>query len=122
MRSSLNFIVPMVLLASVVPAALAWKYGIVQKVTFTDPNFYQTITGSILQLLSLVTFIWPTLHHPRLSRLNWIWIWIPAGFSVLCALICPFLYWFFSTTWSFLISFFGAILQAVIQFQIINSI
>ncbi|KAH7345908.1 hypothetical protein BKA66DRAFT_478672 [Pyrenochaeta sp. MPI-SDFR-AT-0127] len=122
MRSSLNFIVPIVSLVSVVPAALAWKYGIVEKVTFTDPNFYQAITGSVLQLLSLVTFIWPTLSHPRLSRLNWVWIWILAGCSVLCALTSPLLYWFFSTTWSFVISFVGAIFQAVIQLQVINSI
>jgi hypothetical protein len=122
MRSSLNFIVPIVSLVSVVPAALAWKYGIVENVTSTDPNFYQAVSGSILQLLSLVTFIWPTLGHPRLSRLNWVWIWILAGFSVLCALISPLLYWFFSTSWSFVISFVGAILQAVIQLQVINSI
>lgn len=122
MRSSLNFIVPIVSLVSVIPAALAWKYGIMEKVTFTDPNFYQAIAGSVLQLLSLVTFIWPTLSHPRLSRLNWVWIWILAGCSTLCALTSPLLYWFFSTTWSFLISFIGAIFQAVIQLQLINSI
>lgn len=122
MRSNLNVIVPIVSLVSVVPAAIAWKYGIVEKVTFTDPNFYQAITGSILQVLGLVTFMWPTLGHPRLSRLNWVWIWILAGFSLLCALISPFVYWFLSTTWSFVISFVGAILQAVIQLQVVNSI
>jgi hypothetical protein len=122
MRSSLNFIVPIVSLVSVVPAALAWKYGRVETITLTDPNFYQTISGSVLQLLSLVTFIWPTLDHPRLSRLNWVWIWILAGCSVLCAVISPLIYWFFSTTWSFVVSFVGGILQAVIQLQVVNSI
>lgn len=122
MRSSLNCIVPVVSLVSVIPAALAWKYGMAEKVTLSDPNFYQTISGSILQLLSLGTFIWPTLDHPRLSRLNWIWIWILAGFSALCALMSPFLYWSLSTTWSFVVSVIGAILQAVIQLQVVKSI
>jgi hypothetical protein len=122
MRSSLNFIVPTVSLLSVIPAALAWGHGATEPGAPTDSDFYQAITGSTLQLLGLVTFIWPTLSHPRLSLLTWFWIWILAGFSALCALVSVLLYLFLSTTWSFVIAFAGVVAQAVVQLQVINSI
>jgi hypothetical protein len=122
MRSSLNFIVPIVSLLSVVPAALAWRHGGTERGTVTDSDFYQAITGSILQLLGLLTLIWPTLGHSRLSSVDWYWIWLLAGFSALCAPITVFLYLFLSTNWSFVVAFTGAVAQAIIQLQVINSI
>ena len=122
MRSNLNFIVPTVSLLSVIPAALAWRHGATEPGAPTDSDFYQAITGSTLQLLGLVTFIWPTLSHPRLSLLTWFWIWILAGFSAFCALVSVLLYLFLSTTWSFVIAFAGVVAQAVVQLQVINSI
>jgi len=122
MRSSLNVIVPTVLLLSVVPAAVAWRHGSAEKGKVTDSDFFQTITGSVLQVLSLVTFVWPTFGHPRLSMINWFWIWLLAGFSVLCALISSPLYLLLPTTWSFLVAFTGAISQSVILLQVVNKI
>ncbi|EHK22177.1 uncharacterized protein TRIVIDRAFT_221460 [Trichoderma virens Gv29-8] len=123
MQSSLNFIVPVVLLLSIIPAALAWTHGTTVRGTSGDSDFYQAIAGSLLQMLGIVTFIWPTLSHPRLSLLSWFWIWIAAGFSVLCALSSVLLYLYLpSTTWSFIIAFSGAVAQAVVQLQVINSI
>ena len=87
MRSTLNFIVPTLSLLAVIPAALAWRYDSNRRGSIRDSEFYQIIAGSTMQLLGLVTFVWPTLSHPRLSNLTWIWIWNLAGFSAICALL-----------------------------------
>jgi hypothetical protein len=89
----------------------------------TDSDFYQAIAGSALQLLGLFTFMFPILNYPRLSRMDWFWAWILAGFSALCAVASVPLYLFLPpTTWSFLIGFAGAVAQTLIQLQVVNSI
>jgi hypothetical protein len=72
MRSSLIVIVPAVSLLSVFPAALAWKHGSNDPGTTADPDFYQAIAGAVMQLLGLLTFVWPTLSHPRLCSMAWV--------------------------------------------------
>lgn len=122
MRSSLNFIMPTVMLLAIVPAALAWKYDPNRKGDLEDSQLYQTIAGNMMQLLGLVMFVWPTWSHPRLSRLNWVWIWLLAGFSAVCALSSIALYVTVSSTWSFVIAFAGVLAQAIVQLQVINAI
>lgn len=75
-----------------------------------------------MQLLGLVTFIWPTLSHPRLFRLAWFWIWVLAGFSAVCSLLSIVLYLAVSNTWSFVVGFAGVVAQAIVQLQVINAI
>ena len=122
MRSSLIVIVPAVSLLSAIPAALAWKHGSSESGSTTNPDFYQVVAGSIMQLLGLLTFIWPTLSHPRLSQLAWFWIWILAAFSALCAMLSIPLFLAVSSTWSFVIAFAGVLGQAIVQLQVITSI
>jgi hypothetical protein len=122
MRSTLSFIVPIASLLSVVPAALAWSHGSTERGSATDSDFYQAITGAILQLLGFLTLIWPTLGHSRLSSVDWFWIWLLAGFGAICAPMSVFLYWVLSANWSFVFAFAGAISQTIIQLQVINSI
>jgi hypothetical protein len=59
-------IVPIASLLSTIPAALAWRYGGVERGTTMDSDFYQAIAGMMLQFLSLITF-WPSLSDPQLS-------------------------------------------------------
>lgn len=122
MRSSLNIIVPVVSVLSVIPAALAWRYGASERGSITDSDFYQAIAGGTLQLLGLLTLIWPTLGHSRLSSVGWFWIWILAGFGAFCAPMSVFLYCFLSTNWSFVFAFAGSVSQAIVQLHVINEI
>ncbi|KAF2630117.1 hypothetical protein BU25DRAFT_265852 [Macroventuria anomochaeta] len=107
MRAGLNFIVPIACLLSTMPAALAWSHGSRESGTSKDSDFFQTIAGSALQLLGLVTFIWPTLPHPRLVGQTWWFIWILAIFSAICAVLSISLYLVVPSTWSFAIGFAG---------------
>jgi hypothetical protein len=122
MRSTLTFVVPIVSLLSFIPAAIAWKHGDTAVGTAHDSDFWQTVSSSILQLLSLITFIWPTLKDPGLSQLTWVWIWMLAGFSAICAIISVPVYLVEPTILSFVISFAGNLAQAVVQLQVVNAI
>lgn len=75
-----------------------------------------------MQLLGLLTFIWPTVHHDRLSAMAWHWIWILAAFSAICAILSIPIFLVVSSTWSFVIGFAGVLAQAIVQLQVINSI
>ncbi|KAF3042331.1 hypothetical protein E8E12_002268 [Didymella heteroderae] len=122
MRSTLTFIVPIFMLLSAIPAAMAWKHSKPDKGGTLDSDLWQALASSILQLLSLITFIWPTLKNPRLSQLTWIWIWLLAGFSAVCAIASVPVYLMGPTIWSFVISFAGSLGQAVVQLQVVNAI
>lgn len=76
----------------------------------------------MLQLLSLITFVWPTLNDARLSKLTWVWIWILAGFSAICAAVSVPMYLVAPTIWSFVIAFAGSVGQAVVQLQVVTAI
>jgi hypothetical protein len=122
MRSSLIVIVPAVSLLAAIPAGLAWTYGSNKPGTTANPDFYQAIAGAVMQLLGLLTFVWPTLSHPRLSSMAWVWIWILAAISTLCAILSIPLFLVVSSTWSFVVAFAGVLAQAIVQMQVINSI
>jgi hypothetical protein len=122
LRSTLTFIVPTLALCSVIPAVVAWNHGDLAIGTTHDSDFWQTVSSSILQLLSLITFIWPTLKDPGLSQLTWVWIWMLAGFSAICAIISVPVYLVEPTILSFVISFAGNLAQAVVQLQVVNAI
>jgi uncharacterized membrane protein len=123
MRSSLSVIVPTVSFLSVIPAVLAWIHSANGSPgAHADSAFYQTITSSVLQLLSILTFVWPTMRESRLSRTNRYWIRVLAGISAVCAILSVPLYLYLPTIWSFVLAFVGAIAQAIVQLQVINSI
>lgn len=122
MRAWLNFIVPIWCIVSIVPVALAWSKGDSDHGTAADSDFFQTVAGSLMQLLGLITFIWPTLSHPRLVGQTWWLVWILAVFSAFCAVLSSILYLFVATPWSFAVGFAGSIAQAVVQLQVINAV
>lgn len=122
MQSSLVAIVPVVCVLSAVPAALAWKNGSNMRGATTDADFYQAIAGAMMQLLGLVTFVWPTLSHPRLCSMAWFWIWILAAFSALCAILSIPLFLTVSSTCCFVVGFIGVLAQAIVQLQVITSV
>ncbi|KAF1831483.1 hypothetical protein BDW02DRAFT_571940 [Decorospora gaudefroyi] len=122
MRSTLTFIVPAISLLSTIPAAVAWKHDDATLDSSRDSNFWQAISASTMQLLGLITFIWPTLYNDRLSQFTWIWIWVLAAISALCAIFSVPLYLLCPTIWSFVVSFIGVVVQAVVQLQVVNAL
>jgi len=61
--STLSFFVLAILLLSCIPIALAWTRSPRGVGSSDDANFYQLIAGSLIQLLSLATLLYPTLFH-----------------------------------------------------------
>ncbi|KAH6616471.1 hypothetical protein C7974DRAFT_45399 [Boeremia exigua] len=122
MRSTLTVIVPIMSLLSIFPAVVAWMHGETALGNTHDSNFWQAISNSIMHLLGLLTFVWPTWKHTRLSQLTWSWIWILAGFSAICSVGSIPLYLKVSPTWSFSVSFAAVLAQAVVQLRVINVI
>lgn len=122
MRSALTFIVPFACVLSAIPTTLAWKHSDQTAGTTQDSNFWQIVSSNTLQLLGLIIFIWPTLKHPRLSPLTWVWIWILAGLSAVSAIVSVPLYLMYPTIWSFLVSYAGILALALVQWQVVNAI
>jgi hypothetical protein len=121
MRSALTFLIPTVFLIAVIPAAIAWKLDQSIRGTKSDLSFWQLVASSVLQLLSLVTFLWPIRETNRPS-LTWVCVWILGGLSTICAVVSVPLYLAQSTIASFVISFAETLGQAVMQLQVVNAI
>jgi hypothetical protein len=120
-RSALTFIVPTIMLCSIIPAAIAWRRDDSVAGTTGDSNFWQAVSNSTLQLLSLITFIWPAMNDPRSSQITWVWIWVLAGFSATCTIANVPVYVAAPAIWSFSISFTGMLAQSVVQLQVVNA-
>jgi hypothetical protein len=118
----MTFLIPIVFLVAVIPAAITWRLDQSSPGSTRDSNFWQTFSSSLLQLLSLVTFLWPVQKNSHMPSLTRVWIWILAGFSATCAIVSVPMYLVGSTIWSFIISFVGSLGQAVMQLQVINAI
>lgn len=118
----MTFLIPTVFLVAVIPAAIAWRLDQLSPGSTRDSNFWQTFASSLLQLLSLVTFLWPVQKNSHMPSLTRVWIWILAGFSATCAIVGVPMYLVGATIWSFIISFAGSLGQAVMQLQVINAI
>jgi hypothetical protein len=120
--SVLSFFVPTICLLSCIPIALAWTHSPREVGTIADANFYQSIAGSLVQLLSLATLLWPTLFHSTFSGRSWFWTWILAVFSGGFTILSVPLYVFLPTAWSMAVAFGGMIAQALIVLQIVHAI
>ncbi|PVH97893.1 hypothetical protein DM02DRAFT_616196 [Periconia macrospinosa] len=118
-RSALAFIVPTIMLSSIIPAALAWGRGDTVAGSTGDSSFWQAVSNSTLQLLSLILLIWPAIKDPRLSQVTWIWIWVLAVFSATCTIAYVPVYLVAPAIWSFSISFTGMLAQSVVQLQFV---
>jgi hypothetical protein len=121
-RSALSFFVPTVCLLSCIPMGLAWTHSPWQVGTVDDANFYQLLAGSLIQLLSLATLLWPTLFHSRFSEHTWLWVWALAVFSGACTIMSIPLFVFLPVAWSMVVAFSGMIAQALIALQIVQTI
>ena len=122
MISTLSFFVPAILLLSCIPIALAWTRSPREVGASDDANFYQLIAGSLIQLLSLATLLYPTLFHFKFQGHSWLWTWILAAFSVACTILSVLLYVFLPVAWSMVVAFGGMTAQALITLQIVHAI
>ncbi|EPE37130.1 hypothetical protein GLAREA_09293 [Glarea lozoyensis ATCC 20868] len=120
--STLSFFVPAILLISCVPIALAWTRSPQEVGASNDANFYQLIAGSLIQLLSLATLLYPTLFHSKFQGHSWLWTWILALFSVACTILSVLIYVFLPVAWSMVVAFGGMTAQALITLQIVHAI
>jgi hypothetical protein len=120
--NALNFIVPSTLLLTCIPIGLAWTRSATEMGRSNDANFYQSLAGSILQLLSLATLLYPTIAHSRISGHPWVWTWVLASVSVVCTLLSPALYTVVPVAWSMVLAFAGAAAQALIILQVVHAL
>jgi hypothetical protein len=120
--TTLNFFVPTILLLSCIPTAIAWIHSPWELGKSTDANFYQLITSSLTQTLSLATLLFPTVFDSKFSGHTWIWTWTLAVFSLVCTVLSIALYCFVPVAESMLIAFGGTVAQALIVLQIVHAI
>ena len=121
-NATLSFLVPTVSLITCIPAALAWTSSSPQIGTHHDANFYQLISSSIIQLLGLLTLIWPTIVHTRLANLAWFWTWVLASASALLTVLSVPFYLLLPTGWSGLLSFGGSVAQVLVLLQLMYTV
>ncbi|KAF2497257.1 hypothetical protein BU16DRAFT_526278 [Lophium mytilinum] len=122
LASTLLFIVPATCLLSCIPTAIAWIHtapGPAPRPTL-DPNFYQLLSSSALQLLSLLTLVWPLMFHAELARMSWVWTWVLAGTSACSTIAAVFFYVWLSMAWSWVLSFAGSVAQALVVLQVVR--
>ena len=84
-----------------------------------NATFYQLLSVDVLQILSVVTLLWPTVFHARLSRMAWFWTWALAGITTICAVLSVVLYLFVSVGWSGLLGFLGEASMCVVSLMLI---
>lgn len=71
-----------------------------------------------MQLLTIVTMILPTIYNARLVKQAWVWTWILAASSGVCATVAVPLYLLIGTEWSVAVSFIGCVTQAFVTLQL----
>jgi flagellar biosynthesis protein FlhB len=117
-NSFLSFLVPTICLLSCIPTALAWTHTTASVGTIDDANFYQLLSNTAMQLLGLLTLIWPTVFDARLATMAWFWTWILGGVSVCCTAVAVPVYLWLPTGWSGILSFSGSVAQALVVLQL----
>ncbi|KAI9799839.1 MAG: hypothetical protein M1825_004400 [Sarcosagium campestre] len=118
--ATFSFLVPTVSLLSCIPAALAWTRASSAVGTVDDAEFYQLVSASAMQILSVATLIWPTVFQARLARSSRIWTWILACVSTCFAILAMLLYNRLPPSWSSLLSFGGSVAQALVTLQLVH--
>jgi hypothetical protein len=121
-NSTLTLLVPVTILLSTIPMALSWYHSSGDSGTISDPDFWQLVASSVIQILGVVTLTVPTIFNLRLAKMAWLWTWISAGVSVCCSIIAPPLYLNVPTKWSGMISFGGSLAQTIITLQLMFTI
>ncbi|KAG9229268.1 hypothetical protein BJ875DRAFT_523889 [Amylocarpus encephaloides] len=83
-----------------------------------DADFYQAISSSVMQLLSILVLMILIIYNARLIKMAWFWTWGMAGISTICALASPLLYVYVPTEWSALVSFVESAFQCFVTLQL----
>jgi hypothetical protein len=104
---SLNFMLFNFFFLASIPAWLCFSATPVGPGSHFDANFYQLLSSNVLQVLSIVTLLWPTIFHARLSRMAWLWSWVLAGISLVCVVLSMVIYLAASVRWSSVLSGFA---------------
>ncbi|PVH71051.1 hypothetical protein DL98DRAFT_577582 [Cadophora sp. DSE1049] len=118
--STLAFLVPVLSLISSIPIFLAWMYSDHQTGNTSDANFWQLISGSSMQFLSILTILIPTIFNIR--KMAWFWTWILAATSIICAIMAIPLYLYAPTKWSTMLSFVGSVAGAFVTLQLVYTL
>src|SRR5450756_1463836 len=84
---SLNFMLFNFFFLASIPAYFCFCSTPAGPGSHVDANFYQLLSSNVLQVLSVVTLLWPTIFHAKLSRLAWFWSWMLAGSSLICVVL-----------------------------------
>jgi hypothetical protein len=121
-KAALTFLVPVLSFLSCIPAALAWTQSAHQPGTTSDADFFQLISNTAMQLLGNMTLIIPTVSNARLVGQAWLWTWVLAGTSTVCAIMAIPLYLNAPTEWSGTVSFAGNVMQAFVALQLMFAI
>jgi hypothetical protein len=96
-------------LGSVIPMLLAWRASPWVRGTYTDPDFYLFIQGSILSVFGIFTAVFPSFSRPVSKARHY--AYALASIGVICNLVSIALYLCATTMWSALISFLGHAIQ-----------
>jgi hypothetical protein len=115
---TLAFLVPVTAVLSLIPACLAFSHSASESGTTSDSDFWQTVSSSIIQILSVVTLVTPTIFNVRLAKMAWFWTWVLAVVSICCSVVAPPLYLNLSTKWSTIVSFVGSLTPVFITLQL----
>jgi hypothetical protein len=104
------------ILTATVPLILGWQRSSGEPGTTADTDFYLLIQNSIMQLLGIFTAIYPLRRGLKATAFRW------AQFFAVCGVACAFgsvpMYLYLPTMWSSLVSFFGAVGQAMTTLEL----
>jgi hypothetical protein len=89
-----------------------------------DANFWNLLSGAILQLLGLGTqilgpLLLPEIFQIQLPRETKVLVWCFAAFTLLCTSTAIWLYGTFSAQWSGLVAFAGQAITGFVQLILI---
>jgi hypothetical protein len=118
LNSIFTFLVPVTALLSGIPAGLSFYHSSNNTGTTFDPDFWQLVASSAIQVLSVVTLILPTIFNIRLAKMAWLWTWLLAAVAVCSSIVVPPLYLNVPTKWSAIVSFAGSLAQTLITLRL----
>lgn len=116
---SLNFMMFNFLFLASIPAYLCLSSTPVGPGSHLDANFYQLLSSNVVQVLSIVILLWPTVFHAKLSRMAWFWSWILAGMSLVCVILSVVIYLIVSVGWSSILGLLGEASICVVSLMLV---
>ena len=104
-------------LGCTVPVFVAWSRFPNAHGTTQDADFWMLLQSSVMQLLNLLTIVYPASQKSLMHWRPWFWAWMYAMTSCLCLLAATALYVLVPVKWSAVLSFGGSVAQALLILQ-----